>query len=45
MAHWLKVEPKQSTLFFKTQMSFSIEEDVVHVIDTHEDEVIVVWQT
>ena len=27
MAHWLKVEPKQSTLFFKTQISFSILEE------------------
>ena len=28
MTHWLKVEPKQSTLFFKIHISFSIEEDV-----------------
>jgi len=31
MAHWLKVEPKQSTLFFNMQVSLLIfEEDVKH---------------
>jgi len=29
MAHWLKVEPKQSTLFFNIQISFLILEDKV----------------
>ena len=39
MAHWLKVEPKQSTLFFKTHISFAtIEEEVEHAIDTLEGE-------
>ena len=44
--HWLKVEPKQSTLFFKAHISFSIiEEEVVHAIDTLGGEAILAWQT
>ena len=43
MTHWLKVEPKQSTLFFKAHISFLIfEEEVEHAIGTLEDEE---WQT
>ena len=34
MAHWLKVEPKQSTLFFKIFISFAITEEEVHAIGT-----------
>ena len=45
MAHWLKVEPKQSTLFLSIQISFSIIEEVVHAIGMLDDEVILAWQT
>ena len=39
MAHWLKVEPKQLTLFFKMDISFSImEEEVVHAMEILECE-------
>jgi len=43
--HWLKVEPKQSTLFFNKNISFSIiEEEVVHVIDMLDDEATLAWK-
>ena len=46
MAQWLKVEPKQSTLFFKIFMSFSMLEDKVeHAIGVQEEEAILAWQT
>ena len=46
MAHWLKVEPKQSTLFFNTHISFLILEDKVeHAIETLDGEAILAWQT
>ena len=47
MAHWLKVEPKQSTLFFKTIISFSIVEDKVeHAIGVQEiEEATLAWHT
>ena len=46
MAHWLKMEPKQSTLFFKTHISFLIiEEKVEHAIETLDGEAILAWQT
>ena len=41
MAHWLKVEPKQSTLFFNTQISFLTLEEDEHAIETHEGKGIV----
>ena len=45
MAHWLKVEPKQSTLFFNKQISFStIEEELKHAIGMLEGEAILAWQ-
>jgi len=41
MAHWLKVEPKQSTLFFNKQISFLIiEEEVEHAMGMLEGEAI-----
>ena len=44
--HWLKVEPKQSTLFFKTFISFSIVEDKVeHAIGVQEVEATLAWHT
>ena len=37
MAQWLKVEPKQSTLFLSIDISFSILEEVEHTMcDMHE---------
>ena len=46
MAQWLKVEPKQSTLFFKTFISFSILEDKVeHAIGVLDEEATLAWQT
>ena len=46
MAQWLKVEPKQSTLFFKTFISFSMLEDKVeHAIGVQEVEATLAWQT
>jgi len=45
MAQWLKVEPKQSTLFFNIIKSFSTLEEVEHVIDILDGEGIVAWQT
>ena len=42
MAHWLKVEPKQSTLFFNIIILFSTLEEVEHAIETPDDEGIVV---
>ena len=46
MTHWLKMEPKQSSLFFKAYMSLSIiEQEVEHVIGTLDGEAIVAWQT
>jgi len=43
MAHWLKVEPKQSTLFFNIHISFSIiEEEVEHAMGMLDDEA---WKT
>ena len=46
MEHWLKIETKQSTLFFKAHMSFSIiEEEVEHAIGILDGEAIVAWQT
>ena len=42
---WLKVEPKQSTLFFKTFISFSIVEDKVeHAKDVLDEEATLAWQ-
>ena len=46
MAHWLKVEPKQSIFFFNKFISFSIIEDKVeHAIDVLEDESTLAWQS
>ena len=46
MTHWLKVEPKQSTLFFNTQISFLIlEYKVEHAIETLDGEAMLAWQT
>ena len=46
MAHWPRVEPKQSTFFFKTHISFLIEEDVEHAkCLSMKDEAIETWQT
>ena len=42
IAHWLKVEPKQSILFFKIFISFSMIVEEVHAIDTLGGEA---WQT
>ena len=43
IVHWLKVEPKQSTLFFSIVISFSIiEEEVEHAIGTLDGKA---WQT
>ena len=44
MAQWLKVEPKQSTLFFNKHISFSIMEEEVHAIGEL-DEATLAWQT
>ena len=45
MAQWLKVQPKQSTLFLSIDISFSIIEEEVHAIDTLDGEVIIALQT
>ena len=45
MAHWLKVEPKQSTLFLSIDISFSVMKEEVHAIDTLGGEAILAWQT
>ena len=46
IAHWLKVEPKQSTLFFNIHILLStFKEDVEHVIETFNNEDVVAWQT
>ena len=45
MAQWLKVEPKQSTLFLSIQISFSIMEEEVHAIGELECEATLAWQT
>ena len=37
--------PKQSTLFFKKFVSFSMLEEEVHAIDMLEGEVTLAWQT
>ena len=44
MAHYLKVEPKQSTLFFNKQISLSILEEEVHAIGELECEATLAWQ-
>ena len=44
MTHWLKVELKQSTLFFNKQISFSIIKEV-HAIDKLDDEATLARQT
>ena len=43
-AQWLKVEPKQSTLFFKLFISFSIIEEM-HAIGKLDGEATLAWQT
>ena len=44
MAQWLKLEPKQSKLFFKAYISFAIIEEVVeHAIDTLGGEARLAW--
>ena len=45
MAHWLKVEPKQSTLFLSIDISFSMLEEVEHAIGEIECEATLAWQT
>ena len=45
IAQWLKVKPKQSTLFLSIQILFSIIEEVVHAIGMLDDEAILEWQT
>ena len=44
MAHWLKVEPKQSIFFFSIDISLLIKEDVEHEIGELW-EGILAWQT
>ena len=44
-AQWLKVEPKQSTLFLSIQISFLIMKEEVHAIGEVECEVTLAWQT
>ena len=44
MAHWLKVELKQLTLFFNKHISLSIIEEKEHAIETLECEAILAWQ-
>ena len=44
-AQWLKVEPKQSTLFLSMQISFSIMEEDMHAIGELDGEATLAWQT
>ena len=44
LAHWLKVEPKQSTFFLSIDISFSIIKEV-HAVGELDEEATLAWQT